>query len=68
MFNNIADEYIICDAVRTSLVMRPCEKSPQHGDDCYSVFKAGTDFCLYAHITYAQAYRHVYGCWPHEDE
>jgi hypothetical protein len=67
VFNDIAGEYIITSAVQTSLVMRPCHDAPHHGDDCYSVYRAGSDFCLYAHVTYAQAFRHVYGRWPDED-
>lgn len=68
MFNDISDEYPIMDVVRSSLVMRPCKSFYQHSENCYSVFKAGTDFCLFSHLDYASAFRHVYGRFPTEDE
>jgi hypothetical protein len=49
---------------KQQLTLRRCEDGAAHGEDCYSVFIAGTETCVMPHTTYSEAYYHIYGVWP----
>lgn len=51
---------------KMKFTMFPCAEVATHGENCWSVYRAGTDYCEYAHITYAQAYYYCHGTWPPE--
>jgi hypothetical protein len=49
-------------------VIRPCDGAGQHGDDCYSVFRADDpNDCVQAHVAYTEAYYVLYGVYPPSD-